>query len=473
MSDGIDFQPAGGDGIDFQAQPSAIESAVHGVVNNVPGGPQMASGLDTLAGKMGLQVPGLAPNKPTYSENLAKNNANMAAGKAAHPVAYGAGAVTGALAPLAVPGVGEAMEAAPVATNAAIGGIDAISNKDLTKDPAGTAKAALEGGLVGGAVGKAGEVVGDAVHGAAQMGKRLEANATANALDLGTYGVRKLTKGDENPEEVLNALNEKINKLIPNFIQLSDTSASKYQKLLTAKETAGEAIGHVVDTTAEKLGGKIPEVDEAIQDLKAATLKYNGMTSQRNADARAELTDLSTRMEALQNAGKLDFRALQDLKSDLGQAYHNPNLQNHGIDQAYGILSDTMDKILDRTTIETPSLKGDFDKAKEVYKLTSTLMPAMKRGTAREVAGVGGGLTSAGLGVAAMLGHPAAAGIGYAGKTAAKLAAPDLAPNLAYRTIQAARNLPSLPAGTGQALPQEINDLVNSWIANHRKGEQP
>ena len=321
--------------------------------------------------------------------------------------------------------------------------------------------------FMGGPAEEVGNAVKNAVGKMAPIGKRLEANATSNVFDLGAYGVRKLAKGDRNPEEVLTDINKKVNELIPGIVNLSDTSASKYQKLLDAKESAGTTIGEVVDSTAAKIGGQIPEVQEAIQDLKGAMSKYNGMTSARNADARAELTDLVTRMEGLQKVGKLDFRALQDMKSDIGQAYHNPNLENHGIDQAYGILSDTMDKILDRTTIDNPEMKTGFDKAKQVYKLTSNLMPAMKRGVSREVAGTGGGLTSAALGAGAVFGHPLAAGAGYVGKTAAKLAAPDFAPNLAYKAINAAKNspIPKMIAKT----PEGINNALRSYLISKFK----
>jgi hypothetical protein len=316
--------------------------------------------------------------------------------------------------------------------------------------------------FLGGPAEEAGNAIEGTMGKMVPIGRRLEANATANAFDLGTYGVRKLAKGDQNPEEVLTNINKKVNELIPGMVNLSDTSASKYQKLFNAKDQAGQVIGQVVDATAAKEGGQIPEVQEAIQSLKTEMSKYNGMTSARNADARAELTDLITRMEGLQKVGKLDFRALQDMKSDIGQAYHNPNLDNHGIDQAYGILNDTMDKILDRTTVDNPEMKTGFDKAKQVYKLTSNLMPAMKRGVSREVAGTGGGLTSAALGAGAIFGHPLAAGAGYLGKTAAKLAAPDFAPNLAYKAINAAKNssIPGILANT----PEGINRALQSYL---------
>src|ERR1700686_2519167 len=84
--------------------PSQLESFGRGAANNVPLAPQAISALS----------PG------DYSPNLAQWNQKAAAAKATNPVSYGAGAVTGAIAPLAIPVVGEAMEAAPMATNAAL-----------------------------------------------------------------------------------------------------------------------------------------------------------------------------------------------------------------------------------------------------------------------------------------------------------------------------------------------------------------
>jgi hypothetical protein len=121
---------------------SELESFARGAANNVPLIPQAIAGGSALLGDEG------------YSENLADWNTKAAQAKSANPVSYGAGAVTGTVAPMFIPGVGAAMKAAPIMTNAGLGAASAISNIDLVKDPAKAAKEAAIGGTIGAGVGK-------------------------------------------------------------------------------------------------------------------------------------------------------------------------------------------------------------------------------------------------------------------------------------------------------------------------------
>lgn len=122
----------------LNSQPGEVSSFARAAANNFPLAPQAIAALSPGA----------------YSENLSDWNAKAAEAKAAHPVAYGAGAVTGALAPLAIPGVGEAMVANPVAVNAGLGAASAISNTDLLKNPSQALDEGVKGGAIAGAFGK-------------------------------------------------------------------------------------------------------------------------------------------------------------------------------------------------------------------------------------------------------------------------------------------------------------------------------
>jgi hypothetical protein len=83
---------------------------------------------------------------------------------------------------------------------------------------------------------------------------------------------------------------------------------------------------------------------------------------------------------------------------------------------------------------------------------------------------VGGGVGNAILGGAAITGHPVAIPA-YAAKTAAKLVAPDLAQNIAYKAVGAAKNIPKVvPPHAGQATRQEIIDYLNSKMQGKSKG---
>lgn len=453
------------------AGPSKTESFLRGAGNNFPLLPQAIAeggaiadqfkGKDT-GGKISTALKALISGHmegtgPAYSEHLADWKGKAAAAKEENPASYDIGAGVGTLAPLAIPGVGEAMEAAPIASNAALGAASAVSDTDLRQDPERAALEGLAGGVVGGVTGAAAKGVGNFLEDVIKpAGSRIEANATAQALDLNPAAIRRMSRGLKNPEDAMNAMGEKLNEHFPDLIGTFDTAGSKYDKLLAAHDAAGAQIGDVVDKTSEGLGNYVIDSQTAIQKLKAAAAQYEGLTSARATDAAAELTDLAKRMEDLQSQGKLTFRALADLKTDVGSAYHNPNFQNHGIDQAYGILSDTIDGVLDRVTTDDPAVKPAFDKAKEIYKLTSNILPAMRKGVAKEVSGAGGGLANAGLGAAAVMGHPVTAGAGFIAKTGAKLLAPDIAANLAFKTVQgvkgAAEPLAAAAGAAGKAL---------------------
>lgn len=122
--------------------PGAVESFGRAALNNFPLGQQAAAAL----------TPG-----QDYSPALKQLNDQAIMAKTAHPIAYGAGAVAGSVAPLAIPGVGEALGAESMGTRAlasgALGAAQAIGNTDLEQHPEEAAKQAIEGGLTGGALG--------------------------------------------------------------------------------------------------------------------------------------------------------------------------------------------------------------------------------------------------------------------------------------------------------------------------------
>ena len=451
------------------------ESFVRGAANNVPLAPQVLAGLHSspeafIPGTLVNGAPEtLGENATNYSDTLKAWNEKAAAAKKANPASYGAGAVAGAIAPLAIPGVGEVMEAAPVVGNAALGAAGAISNTDITKDTGELAKQALEGAVVGGTVGKAGKVLGSAVNALKPAANRIEANATAGAIDLNSHAIRRLSPGNTNPESVMKEISDKIKDLFPNLVGYTDTAGSKLNKIITAHNQASEVIGQVIDATTEKTGGVLPEVNEAIYSLGKAAEKFNGRTSSENLEAANILRDKAMDLAELQKEGQLDFRNLYEVKKGIGETFHSPDV-NKGNKIAYGIVSDTIDKILDRAHVDSPDLKEGFSHAKDVFKFTSDLIPAMKPGVAREAAGVGGGVGNAILGGAAITGHPVAIPA-YAAKTAAKLVAPDLAQNIAYKTVNAAKNIPKvIPKNAGQATRQEIIDYLNSKMQEKSKG---
>lgn len=345
----------------------------------------------------------------------------------------------------------------------------------------------LGGAAEAGEVGKAAEVGGEAAKVSEaipkapgylkKLGNRLESNVTAGALDLNSRGINRIVEGLDNPETAMNHINKKLNELFPNFIDLTDTAGSKYDKLLSAHNQASDVIGQVIDAITGKEGG-MPEVDSAIDKLTQASAKFNGKTSTKNLEAFNELNDAKSTLQGLKDSGQLNFKNLYEVKKGIGEAFDNPRYDNPGVDKAYGIVSDAIDGILDRTTSPNPAQKEMFNHAKDIFSFTSDLLPAMKRGVTREIAGVGGGITNAGLATAGVMGHPAA-WPALAGKTAAKVMAPDFGKNLVYKGMNALKSAPNvIPTAGGmskaalaaflarqnqkKSLPDDISSYVNS-----------
>lgn len=431
-------------------EPSMLQSAGHAFVNNLPMGGNIAAGAES--------IPGVGTGKG-YSENLEDWNKQTPIDKSAHPIAYGTGAVAGAVAPAFI--APETLAANPIVGNAVLGGLSAAGNTDLKKNPMEAAKEATLGAGIGGAVGAAGQLIGKGLSSLKPAASRIEANATAGMFDLNSRGINRLAEGLDNPETVMNHINDKVQKLFPDTFSMADTAASKFDKLLSAHKQASEAIGQVIDATSEK-AGLLPEVDNAIKKLGAEAGNFNGLTSARNLEAQNELTDAAKVLTQLKEKGQLNFQNLYEVKKGIGQSFNNPRYDNPGVDKAYGIVSDTIDKILDRTHVNDPGIKEAFNHQKEIFKFTGDLLPAMKKGVSKEVAGVGGGLLSAGLGTAAVMGHPMALPA-YAAKQVGKFAMPDLAQNLAYKGVNAVKNSSlGLPPQTPQAIVQAVRDYLES-----------
>lgn len=121
-----------------QLQPGKLESFGRAAINNLPFGGQIGA-LGTSA----LKDEG-------YSQALAEWNAKAKEAKEVNPISYGAGAFTGAVAPLAIPGVGGAMTAAPITTGAALGAAGAVGNIDIAQQPGEALKQAALGAGIGG-----------------------------------------------------------------------------------------------------------------------------------------------------------------------------------------------------------------------------------------------------------------------------------------------------------------------------------
>jgi hypothetical protein len=224
--------------------PGVLAAAGRGAANNFPLAPQAIAGL----------------SQGDYSQNLTDWNAKAQAAKAAHPYAYGTGAVAGAVAPLAIPGVGEALEAAPVLGNAALGAANAISNTDLTKDPSKIAKEAAIGGVVGGAVGKGAQLLGGAMEGTATKLASYATSPEAVAARLENPAAFQAAPDVEHLPKTLPGIADKFDHAISG---LSDAAHEKLSTSSFLQPTANDAGGAftkdqiigTVDSARKSLGG--------------------------------------------------------------------------------------------------------------------------------------------------------------------------------------------------------------------------
>lgn len=147
------------------APQSGLESFGRAAVNNLP-----------LGGQIGAAGTAFA-NSEDYQKALADWNAKAAAGKAQNPKSYGAGAVAGTVAPLAIPGVGEM----GLAGDAALGAAYGAGNTDLTNIPEAAKDAAI-GGVTGGALGAVGKAASGALDTVGQYAGRFGENQAIKAL---------------------------------------------------------------------------------------------------------------------------------------------------------------------------------------------------------------------------------------------------------------------------------------------------
>lgn len=139
---------------------TALGAAGRGALDAVPFGDKAAAGVQAA----------LDPTPKSYKDYLSELDMLVGADKEQHPIAHDVGEVAGTAAPLAIPGVGEALSAESIAGRASIGaGLGALqgasSNRDTANLPSDVLKDAAIGGVAGPAVGKLADVLAGAGRG--------------------------------------------------------------------------------------------------------------------------------------------------------------------------------------------------------------------------------------------------------------------------------------------------------------------
>lgn len=335
--------------VETEDGPSSAESAGRAFVNNLP-----------LGGQIGALGTEAMSDKPTdYSSSLQEWNQKAGEAKAAHPVAYGAGAVGGAVAPALIPGVGEL----GIAGNAMMGAAYGIGNTDLTKDPMNIAKQAGIGAAVGGAAG----AVGEALAGKAPALEDMASNKAAKTL-----GLRSGMLGHLEPEEVTD---------IGNFAREADLvhgdTASRLAKATDLKNQVGAQIG---DMGAGSLpSGDLTDFINPLHD------KASELSNMYAPEAKTEMNWYLNGAKDIQQNGTT-FDGLQKLKEYYGNKAFNADHEvvNQAAADVYGQIKGAMKSMISGAPEE-------YQQAMTGYKNLSDIETGLTRQLGQERAGMTGG----------------------------------------------------------------------------------
>ena len=346
---------------DADTTPGAIESAGRAALRNVPGAQQAVAAIE----------PG------PYAQNLAGLTAKAEAAKAAHPIAYGAGAVGGAAAPMLIPGVGEAMAAsypAAMAGGAALGATGALSDTPLDRNPGAVAKQAASGAVAGGLGGAVGQWLGSLFPTLTEA----ESGATAQKLGIPGRRIANLlgTDVDEGLSDIAGTLRE-----TPDLNALSDSHLRFAGKVSDAVDNYGKQIGDVVD----KIKTDVPMIP--IRDtIKGMAVSDNGLAM------RNQYLDQIDKVirDNTDAQGNFSFGKLRDLTNAI---YHDMVIE----DPQTGRLAPGSEKALeawkflrgyqdDIVKSEQPKLFAQFANANKNYSNLVGLRKALNSVALREEA---------------------------------------------------------------------------------------
>ncbi len=254
-----------------------LESFGRGAANNVPLLPQAIAGL----------------SEGDYSKNLEDWNQKAAEAKAENPLPYGAGAVTGAVAPMLIPGVGAGLKASPILGNALYGAASAVSNTDLSKNPEEAAKEAVKGATIGAVMGKAGDMIMPSASKLEQIGQN---------QGVKSVGLRPGSVVDD-------AHFEDMGKFIKNNDLVSGHLPERLAKVQALKQQYGQAI--------ENSGVGAAPLKDATPFTDPLQAKAEEMSKMYDPQFKAQANTYINGVKEIQQNGT-NFAGLQKIKSAYG-----------------------------------------------------------------------------------------------------------------------------------------------------------
>lgn len=416
-----------------------LESGAYGALRNLPLGNQVTA----------LSAPiNPFTEKSNYSDEMSYLTKKEDQAHEQNKKSYNVGSALGTLGPLAIPflgtagkAAGAAMKAYPLASDAVIGALQSQSDTNLTQKPtykniADAGRGALLGlgtGAVFNKIGKAfpSKAVSQEAEGlaapvteelaspAAKVGAGDVANAAVAAAkpadiippqpagrtpggilpdatpvsadfvpsadriaasnwarSIG-FTPRKFstfaTELGENPQAA--AIEGQKWSEEKGLIKWMDHPGEALARIGPIKKDVGEFIGNMVD----KFGTEpIPaeEMKAELQNLAKRTA---------NPSSRGALTNVADRIDEMAKDGVLDWHAINELKSMIGQEVgEHPN-----ISKAYGLMSQRMEMMAEATgkRIGDPSLLEKYQGAKRDYRMASLLEPALRYSESKNLIG--------------------------------------------------------------------------------------
>lgn len=411
----------------------SVMSFIRAAGNQMPLGPQFSA----------LVSPG------SYSDNMAAQNKAIEQDKQNHPIAYGAGAVSGAVAPALVPGVGEMMAANPMTSGAALAGSGSIANTDLKKNPILDTAATVGTNAAGGALlsGLLGKILPST-----QQALEQKANTLANKSVL-----------SDDLIDMTPAQRQAQGKSLRDAGIIVKDKEEAFNKAKDLLNSYGEKIGSIAKTTEGQ--GLVADADEhyaTITDLLNQAEKYSGSA---NSSLKAIGRDYKAGATDIANLGdNPSWEAIQNLKEAYGKSAFKEN-STQGAKDTYFSLSNMLKGIADKAQAD-PSLGPQYKEALAGYSQMTPIVDNLKTAANAELSGKG-----AGMGVRGMIGlirqMPASARAAI-GATALATGHPYIAgmaaiPELTNKAIQsnAAGALANTIPAIQQGAPIAAADIAN------------
>jgi hypothetical protein len=255
----------------------ALAAAARGALRNFPLAQQAAAAAAPI---------NPLSEKKTYSDELAHLTDAAESAKAAHPIAYGSGAVAGAAAPMLIPGVGEAMAAsypAAVAGNAGLGAAQALSDTSLTQDPGKAAKEAAIGAGIGAGTGALGHWMGKALPTPAES----ETGAIAQKLEIPGRTLTNVVGNDVQGSlgDIADTLR---NTVLPDGRTLNDLSDSPLR-------LAGKVGRRPSTMYGDQIGGRHGvQIDEHMPVRTDSSTRFDDMATSTKRPTRSETSTSRT-----------------------------------------------------------------------------------------------------------------------------------------------------------------------------------